>query len=92
MLKNENSVFGQGSEESFLRLALKVFRAQYRYNKVYRQWVDLLKVNPPEVRQLEEIPFLPIEFYKKLGFEIFVDHPFLFGEEWQTDHLMKLKI
>ena len=36
--------------------------------------------------------FVAIEFYKKLGFEIFGEHPFLFGEDKQTDHLMKIAI
>lgn len=50
--------------ETFPSLALEVFRYQYRYNGIYRQFVDLLGVDPQRVNRLEEIPFLPISFFK----------------------------
>ena len=49
---------------SFEKTALSVFRYQYTHNPVYKQFVDLLKVNPDDVQTMEKIPFLPIEFYK----------------------------
>lgn len=49
---------------SFEKNALSVFRFQYTHNPVYKQFVDLLKVNPDDVHTMEKIPFLPIEFYK----------------------------
>ncbi len=45
-------------------LALQVFRYQYEHNSLYREYVDLLGVNPQFVNQLEAIPFLPIRFFK----------------------------
>lgn len=65
MLKNENNIFEIKSKQDFLKHALEIFQFQYQHNFIYKQWVNLLKVNPAEVTALEEIPFLPIEFFKK---------------------------
>jgi len=65
LLKNENNIFDIASGEEFLRLALQVFNFQYQNNAVYKEWVDLLKINPSEVDELPKIPFLPVEFFKK---------------------------
>jgi phenylacetate-coenzyme A ligase PaaK-like adenylate-forming protein len=48
----------------FDSLALKVFRYQANYNPVYNQYLSYLKVNPDNISQLTEIPFLPIQFFK----------------------------
>lgn len=48
----------------FEQLALKVFRYQATYNPVYNQYIGFLNVNPANVKQLTEIPFLPIQFFK----------------------------
>ena len=45
-------------------MALKVFRYQHENNKVYRDFCDFLKVNSQEVKSLQQIPFLPIQFFK----------------------------
>jgi len=45
-------------------LALQVFLYQYENNRLYREYVDLLGVNPQFVNRLEAIPFLPIRFFK----------------------------
>ncbi len=50
--------------DSFESLALDVFQFQYEYNKIYRKYVDLLKINIKSVKKMEEIPFLPIQFFK----------------------------
>ncbi|WP_341837424.1 acyl transferase [Chitinophaga pollutisoli] len=47
-----------------LALATEVFRYQYEGNALYRAYVDALKVNPSAVQSLEQIPFLPISFFK----------------------------
>lgn len=58
------SIFGIGSQEMFLRRCLETFQYQYNYNPVYRRYVDLLGVDRYEVRCLEGIPFMPIRFFK----------------------------
>ena len=64
MLKKENIFSNSLSEDAFREAALQTFRFQYGHNSVYREWASLLKVDPPQVSEVEEIPFLPIEFFK----------------------------
>jgi len=61
--QGNDKIFGI-DEENFEPLALEVFHYQYAENRVYRDYVNALKVNAQEVRQLAEIPFLPIRFFK----------------------------
>ena len=56
------SIFSIQTEADFLTKALEIFHYQKENNSVYGNYVRLLgKENPTS---LEEIPFLPIEFYK----------------------------
>ena len=48
----------------FTSLALEVFRYQYRENKTYHTFCNYLGVVSEQVRTIEEIPFLPIQFFK----------------------------
>ena len=52
------------SDELFNSIALKVFRYQMQYNKIYSQYVLSLKVNLDSITHYSNIPFLPIEFFK----------------------------
>lgn len=65
MFNNENNVFNVASEAEFLEQSLRLFRFQYEHNSIYKQWTDLLKINPKKVNALQDIPFLPIEFFKQ---------------------------
>jgi phenylacetate-coenzyme A ligase PaaK-like adenylate-forming protein len=64
LLKNENSLLNIASDSDFIEKALQTFNFQYQNNTVYKQWTDLLKINPAKVTTLSKIPFLPIEFFK----------------------------
>ena len=44
--------------------ALKIFRHQAVNNKVYSRFIDLLGIDSNKVDRLQNIPFLPIEFFK----------------------------
>ena len=44
--------------------ALDVFRFQYEQNPLYRDFVRGLGVRPGSVGRIEEIPFLPVSFFK----------------------------
>ncbi|MEZ0131825.1 acyl transferase, partial [Flavobacterium sp. LBUM151] len=57
-------IFTISSQKQFEKIALKVFRFQHENNQVYRDFCDFLKVNPQQVKSLEQIPFLPIQFFK----------------------------
>lgn len=48
----------------FEALACAVFQYQYEYNALYREFVDLLKINRHKVTTLAQIPFLPIHLFK----------------------------
>ena len=45
-------------------LALEIFKYQRTENKVYAQYCDILKIGWQDVNSLEQIPFLPIQFFK----------------------------
>jgi phenylacetate-coenzyme A ligase PaaK-like adenylate-forming protein len=62
---NIDRIFNINSESEFTELALEIFRFQYLNNAVYHEWTNLLKVNVNDVKLLSQIPFLPIEFFKK---------------------------
>lgn len=51
-------------EQGFKPLALEIFRYQYAANPVYKSYVDALAVNPASIGEIEQIPFLPIRFFK----------------------------
>ncbi|MDO5654945.1 MAG: acyl transferase [Flavobacteriaceae bacterium] len=63
-----NTLFTAYSEEEFEMLALQIFRFQAENNRVYKRFLDYLNINPLEIVQLAQIPFLPISFFK--NFEI----------------------
>lgn len=44
--------------------ALQLFTFQYTHNAVYRQWCDVLGVAAEDVQRPEQIPFLPVSFFK----------------------------
>lgn len=48
----------------FEALALDLFRFQYQQNPVYQQYVNALGIVGDKVRSVEQIPFLPIRFFK----------------------------
>lgn len=52
------------SPSEFGPLALEVFRFQYRENATYRSFCTHLGVVPEKISSIEEIPFLPIQFFK----------------------------
>jgi phenylacetate-coenzyme A ligase PaaK-like adenylate-forming protein len=59
-----SDIFTISNAKQFEKIALKVFRFQYDNNTVYREFCELLKVEKHHVKSLEQIPFLPIQFFK----------------------------
>lgn len=57
-------IFTISSQKQFEKMALKVFRFQYENNQVYREFCDFLKVEKGNIKSLQQIPFLPIQFFK----------------------------
>ncbi len=60
----KESIFNIQSEDRFRECALTVFNHQFKNNKVYRSFCDLLYIHPSDVTKVDEIPFLPIQFFK----------------------------
>ena len=61
---NKDLIFNITSEASFNAVALAVFKHQFEHNSVYRSFCDLLYKHPSEVKTVQQIPFLPIQFFK----------------------------
>lgn len=59
-----SSIFNIKNETDFNELALQVFNYQFKNNKVYRSFCDLLYMHPSNVKSINQIPFLPIQFFK----------------------------
>ncbi len=57
-------IFNINTVKSFEELALKIFRNQAINNKIYADFLKFLHVNPKTITSLEQIPFLPIQFFK----------------------------
>jgi hypothetical protein len=51
-------------DTEFESLALEIFHFQYEQSEVYRQYVDLSGVDPFAIKNVLEIPFLPIDCFK----------------------------
>ncbi len=58
-----NEIFNV-TERNFQELALMVFQFQHVHNAFYRQYCDTLNINASKIEQLDQIPFLPIQFFK----------------------------
>jgi len=52
------------SQEKFTKKALLTFQFQYAFNEVYKRFVDVLNCDVTSVNTIEEIPFLPVSFFK----------------------------
>lgn len=59
-----HDIFTISNQKQFDKIALKVFRFQYENNLVYREFCDFLKTDVQKVKSIEQIPFLPIQFFK----------------------------
>lgn len=62
MKKLEKEIFQINNEEQFNQIALKVFDYQQKNNPVYKEFV--YQLNKPKPSHYQEIPFLPISFFK----------------------------
>lgn len=61
---NANNIFNIETDNDFKNMALAVFKFQFENNPVYRSFCDLLYIHPSDVKVIEDIPFLPIQFFK----------------------------
>lgn len=59
-----HSIFKIASSIDFEKVAIQLFHYQYKHVKIYRDYCNLLKVKAENIFKAEEIPFLPISFFK----------------------------
>jgi hypothetical protein len=53
-----------GLPDNFNSKALEVFRYQFAENTLYRKFAERFCANPETTRELKQIPFLPVSFFK----------------------------
>jgi phenylacetate-coenzyme A ligase PaaK-like adenylate-forming protein len=59
-----DTLFNIRSDAEFRLLANLLYKHQYANNAVYRDFADHLGIKPGDVKSLEDIPFLPVSFFK----------------------------
>jgi len=64
MLDLENQIFTISSYSNFQSLAIKIFHHQYQNCTVYSKYVNYLGIKSDQVKKIDDVPFLPIEFFK----------------------------
>ncbi|UZR95129.1 acyl transferase [Chondrinema litorale] len=62
--KLKEEVLKDKNEQEFKELCLEIFYFQAKENPVYKEYLEALKVKPKEINRIENIPFLPISFFK----------------------------
>jgi hypothetical protein len=60
----EDSIFGIKTQNDFQALALEIYNHQFHKNKIYRDFTSFLHGDQAPVSKFEDIPFLPVEFFR----------------------------
>ncbi len=63
-IKSFQNALHKINQSNFANHALKLFKYQATFNKAYKSYLELLNIKPANVKDLSQIPFLPIEFFK----------------------------
>lgn len=58
----DNDIFSDNID--FGKRALEIFRYQAQNNPVYKAYLELLKIKPEIISSINQVPFLPIQFFK----------------------------
>ncbi|MEM6721619.1 MAG: acyl transferase [Bacteroidota bacterium] len=61
---DSKTIFNIHDNASFETVAFQTFQHQFEHNRTYRSFCDLLYIHPSDVKKIEDIPFLPIQFFK----------------------------
>ena len=69
----EEKIFEIEDENTFLHFGMEIFQQHAKYNPVYKEYLQHLNIHPQEIKEIEKIPFLPIQFFKS--------HPIIRGSE-----------
>ena len=58
------NIFKIKNDDEFEELALEIFKLQFKQNKIYQLYIEKLGLEVSKIQNLNNIPFLPIEFFK----------------------------
>lgn len=64
MIASSKDIFNISSNEEFKAVSLNIFKFQAENCSVYKEYIKHLRVDPNVVEKVEQIPFLPISFFK----------------------------
>lgn len=64
-LRNRIVQLSSADRSAFQSVALDVFRYQARFNPIYSEYLRHLKIQPEKIQRIDQIPFLPIAFFKQ---------------------------
>jgi len=53
------------SSENVNQYAIELFKFQSKHNQIYRHYLENLRIDYHSINRVEEIPFLPIRFFKE---------------------------
>ncbi len=74
-------IFNINTESDFQTACLETFRYQYENVEVYRKFVDFLKIDSTAIKEITDIPFLPIEMFKN---HLVLDQNSVSGDYFQS--------
>ena len=60
----EKKIFQISNQSDFEKLAIKLFNYQITHNIVYKKYCKLLGCTASKIKCVEQIPFMPIDFFK----------------------------
>lgn len=60
----KKSIFNISNHVDFEKVSIEIFQFQATHNLVYNTFLNYLKVDINKVKKLNQIPFLPIQFFK----------------------------
>jgi hypothetical protein len=60
----KEKIFNIRSAEAFNEIALEIFRYQHEMNPIFHEYTGHLGINQDWIEKYEDIPFLPISFFK----------------------------
>lgn len=61
---SKDQIFNIQNRSEFEETALAIFNFQAENNPVYAEFIGFLGIDPNQVKSIEQIPFLPIRFFK----------------------------
>lgn len=62
--KSHSKIFNINNSHSFEESAIEIFNYQARHSEVYKEYIEGLSVPPEQIKEIKQIPFLPIELFK----------------------------